>query len=116
MLETARSYGDKLIVGIVCDKAIKDLKGKDRPIQNEDDRLRIVQSLKCVDVVMKQKDYNPEPNLEKIMPDILVKGDDWDHIPGQEWMEKHGGKLIKPGYSSGWSTSETVKKIKGEKR
>lgn len=114
MLETAASYGDKLIVGIVGDKAIRDLKGKDRPIQNEKDRLRIVQSIKCVDIAMKQKDYDPEPNLEKVKPDILVKGDDWDHIPGQEWMEKHGGKLIKPKYSKGWSTSSTVKKMGGK--
>ena len=115
MLETAASYGNKLIVGIVGDKAIEDLKGKDRPIQNEKDRLRIVQSLDCVDVAMKQKDYDPEPNLEKVKPDILVKGDDWDHIPGQEWMEKHGGKLVKPPYSGGWSTSVIVKKIRNEK-
>jgi len=114
MLETARSFGDKLIVGIVGDKAIKDLKGKDRPIQNEEDRLRIVESLKCVDVAMKQKDYDPVPNLEKVKPDILVKGDDWDHIPGQEWIVKHGGKLIKPKYSKGWSTSSTVKKMGGK--
>lgn len=115
MLETAASFGDELIVGIVGDKAIRDLKGKDRPIQNEKDRLRTVQSLKCVDVAMMQKDYDPEPNLEKIKPDILVKGDDWDHIPGQEWMKKHGGKLIKPPYSGGWSTSATVKKIMEQK-
>ncbi len=116
MLESAKSFGDKLIVGIVGDNAIRKLKGKDRPIQNEKDRLRIVASLKCVDEVMPQKEYDPVPNLEKVKPDILVKGDDWDYIPGQEWIEKHGGKLIKPGYSSGWSTSETVKKIKDEKR
>lgn len=114
MLETARLYGDKLVVGIVGDKAIKDLKGSDRPIQSQEDRLRVVESLKCVDVAMKQKDYDPETNLEKVKPDILVKGDDWDHIPGQEWMEKNGGKLIKPSYSGGWSTSETVKKIRGK--
>lgn len=118
MLETAGSYGDRLVVGIVGDKAIKDLKGSDgsdRPIQSQEDRLRIVQSLKCVDVAMKQKDYDPEPNMEKVKPDLLVKGDDWDYIPGQEWIEKHGGKLIKPKYSEGWSTSDVVKKIRDEK-
>lgn len=112
LLETAKSYGDKLIVGVVDDKAIGELKGKDRPVQGLEDRLRIVQSLKCVDSVMVQKDYDPVPNMEKIMPSILIKGDDWDYIPGQEWIEKHGGKLIKPKYSSSWSTSGTVKKIR----
>jgi len=114
MLESAKSYGNKLIVGVVGDKAIRDLKGKDRPIQTLEDRMRIVGSLKCVDEVMEQKDYDPVPNMEKVMPDILIKGDDWDHIPGQEWIKKHGGKLIKPPYSKGWSTSGIVKKIKGK--
>lgn len=115
MLENAKSYGDKLIVGIVGDAAIKKLKGEDRPIQSQEDRFRIVDSLKCVDVTLKQRDYDPVPNMKKVKPDILVKGDDWDYIPGQEWIEKNGGKLIKPKYSSGWSTSTTVKKIKGGK-
>jgi len=114
MLETAASFGDKLIVGIVGDKAIRDLKGKDRPIQNEKDRLYIVQSIKCVDMALEQKDYDPVPNMKKYKPDILVKGDDWDHIPGQEWIEENGGKLIKPKYSKGWSTSSTVKKMGGK--
>lgn len=111
MLETARSLGDILIVGIVGDKAIKKLKGKDRPIHAFADRLRIVQSLKCVDQAIEQKDYNPVPNMEKIRPNILVKGNDWAYIPGEEWIKEHGGKLIKPQYSTAWSTSATVKKI-----
>lgn len=114
MLEVAKSYGEKLVVGIVSDKAIKELKGKDRPIQNQEDRLRIIDSLKCVDVTMHQKEYDPVPNLEKVKPDILVKGNDWDYIPGQEWIEEHGGKIIKPSYHKGWSTSSTVQKMGGK--
>ena len=116
MLETARSFGDRLIVGIVGDNAIKKLKGKDRPTHTFADRLRIVQSLKCVDQAIEQKDYDPVPNMGKIKPNILVKGDDWDHIPGEEWIRKHGGVLIKPKYSAAWSTSATVKKIREAKK
>lgn len=115
MLENAKSFGDKLTVGIVSDEAISKLKGKDRPIQSQEDRMRIVDSLKCVDVTMPQKDYDPVPNMKKVKPDMLVKGDDWDYIPGQKWIEKHGGKLIKPRYSGRWSTSVTIKKIRGKK-
>jgi len=111
MLETAKSFGDILVVGIVGDEAIKKLKGEDRPIHALADRLRIVQSLKCVDQTIVQKDYDPVPNMKKIKPNILIKGDDWDYIPGEEWIKKHGGILIKPKYSVGWSTSATVKKI-----
>lgn len=112
MLEKAKSYGDKLIVGIVGDEAIRKLKGNDRPIQTQEDRLRIISSLKCVDLAINQEDYNPIQNMEIYQPHILVKGDDWEHIPGEEWIQSHNGILIKPSYSKGWSTSDTVKKIK----
>ena len=114
MLETAKSYGDKLIVGVVGDEAVRKLKGDDRPIQNQETRMAIIKALGCVDVAISQDEYDPIPNLEIIRPNFLVKGNDWEHIPGQEWIEEHGGKLIKPQYSKGWSTSETVKKIQSE--
>jgi rfaE bifunctional protein nucleotidyltransferase chain/domain len=112
LLEKAKSFGDILVVGIVGDNAIKKLKGKDRPNQPLEDRMSIVGSLKCVDQVMVQKDYDPVPNMEKLKPNILVKGNDWAYIPGEEWIKKHGGVLIKPQYSASWSTSAMVKKIK----
>jgi rfaE bifunctional protein nucleotidyltransferase chain/domain len=112
MLEIAKSYGTKLVVGVVGDDAVKKLKGNDRPIQKVEDRMRIVGSLRCVDEVMLQEDYDPIPNMEKVNPDILVKGDDWAYIPGEDWIKEHGKKLIKPRYSIGWSTSNTVKKMK----
>lgn len=111
LLEKAKSYGDVLYVGVVGDEAIKELKGEGRPIQTQVDRIEIVGSLKCVDVVMSQKDYDPVPNMEKIKPSVLVKGDDWDIIPGVMWIEQHGGKLIKPSYSKEWSTSKIIKKV-----
>jgi len=111
MLETAKSYGNKLIVGIVGDSAISELKGKNRPIQTLKDRIKIISSLKCVDEVIEQTEYNPIENLEKYRPDILVKGDDWKHIPGEKWMRENGGILIKPSYSKDWSTSKVVKKM-----
>lgn len=112
ILEKAKSYGKKLIVGIVDDKPIKELKGNDRPIQDVYTRMKIVSSIKFVDQVLIQKTYDPTDNLEIIRPAILVKGDDWDFIPGQDWIDKNGGKLIKPAYSNNFSTSGIVKKIK----
>ena len=80
----------------------------------QESRLKIIKSLKCVDSAIYQDAYDPVPNLESVRPDFLIKGNDWDYIPGQEWIEEQGGKLIKPQYSKGWSTSKTVKKIQGE--
>jgi len=112
MIKQAKMQGETLIVGVVGDNAVKEKKGNDRPIQTQDDRLEIVSNLKDVDIAVIQDTYDPVPNLEKYQPDILVKGNDWDYIPGQEWIEKHGGKLIKPAYSKAWSTSKTVEKMK----
>jgi len=114
MLLNAKACGNKLVVGVVGNDAIEKLKGKGRPVQTLKDRMTIVTSLKCVDMVIEQKDYNPVPNLEKINPNVLVKGDDWEHIPGEEWIREHGGILVTPKYSKDWSTSSTVKKILGE--
>ena len=113
-LESAKSLGDFLIVGIVTDKAIKDLKGEDRPVQSVEDRLSIISSLRCVDAAITQSDYDPSENLENIERiDILTKGDDWEYIPGQESIVSLGGKLVKISYSPDYSTSSTISKISG---
>jgi D-glycero-beta-D-manno-heptose 1-phosphate adenylyltransferase len=115
MLHKAKSFGDYLIVGVVSDHAIQELKGPDRPIENQIDRFNKLCELKIIDKVVHQKEYDPTPNLELYRPDVLVKGDDWKIIPGENWIRDHGGVLIKPHYSEGWSTSGLVKKIRGEK-
>ena len=120
LLEKAKKLGDYLIVGIVGDKAVSELKGKDRPIQLAKDRLFIIENLKCVDKVMHQKTYNPSKNLllleqKHMKVNILTKGDDWEKIPGEELIKKLGGKLIKLPYSKKFSTTSMVKKIKGDK-
>ena len=120
LLERAKALGDYLIVGVVADKPVKDLKGKDRPIMKACDRLRIIEALRCVDLAVLQPEYDPSNDIENlslcnIKVDILAKGDDWDYIPGTETVEKLGGKLIKLSYTQGSSTSDMVKKIRGNK-
>lgn len=115
LLIRARKLGDFLVVGVVKDKPIKCLKGKDRPIQSLNERLFIVSALKCVDVAIVQSEYDPSRELRKIgRVDILVKGDDWERIPGGNTIRAMGGKLIKLSYSSGYSTSALVSKISGK--
>ena len=96
LLKRAKALGDFLIVGVVSDKPVKELKGDDRPTQSEEDRLIIVSNLRMVDAAIIQKLYDPAKEMEAISKlDILVKGDDWDYIPGQEVIEKMGGNLVK---------------------
>lgn len=114
LLERARELGDYLIVGIVSDDAIKELKGQDRPIQTQEDRAFIIESLSCVDEVILQDGYDPSRYLKaydgKI--DFLVKGDDWEYIPGTETIHELGGTLVKLTYSKAYSTSNMIAKIK----
>lgn len=80
MLEYAKSLGDHLLVCIDTDTRVKQLKGEDRPINNQRDRAFMLQSLKCVDMVWYFADEAElEYILETYQPDIMVKGSDYEH-------------------------------------
>lgn len=112
VLREAKKLGSQLIVGVVRDAAVKKKKGNDRPIQSESTRLQIIESLSFVDKAVYQDEFDPTPMLEQFKPYILAKGDDWDYIPGQEWIKSNGGKLVKIPYTKGHSTSSIVEKLK----
>ena len=80
LLNTARSYGDYLVVAIDTDRRVKDLKGNLRPINNQDDRRIMLSNLKAVDVVEFFDSTEELVNLMKLYkPDTYVKGSDWQH-------------------------------------
>ena len=80
LLNTARSYGDHLIVAIDTDRRVKELKGEDRPINNQNDRRIMLSALKAVDIV-EFFDNTEEliTLMERYQPDAYVKGSDWKH-------------------------------------
>ena len=114
LLERAKKLGSYLIVGVVADAPIKELKGKCRPVMCVEDRMAIVRALRCVDEVHLQETYDPSNNLRHSLLhiDILAKGNDWDYIPGTETIQELGGKLIKLPYTKGHSTSTIIKKVR----
>ena len=77
LLNTARSYGDHLIVAIDTDRRVKELKGEDRPINNQYDRRIMLSNLKAVDIV---EIFDSKEELITLMqrykPDVYVKGSD----------------------------------------
>jgi len=112
LLARAKNLGDFLVVGVVSDSPVAELKGEDRPVQNQNERLINVGSLRFVDAAIPQKEYDPSSELRNLFRvNILTKGDDWEYIPGVETVEELGGRLIKLGYSESFSTSKIVKKI-----
>lgn len=109
-LEEAKSYGDILIVGINSDNSVKRLKGKKRPINNQNDRASIISSIAAVDYVVIFDEDTPFELITLIKPDLLVKGGDYEgkKIVGQDIVGKF--KLIK--YIEDRSTSEIIDRIK----
>jgi D-glycero-beta-D-manno-heptose 1-phosphate adenylyltransferase len=112
-LSEARSYGDILVVGLNSDKSVKLIKGENRPIIPELQRAEVLTGLWCVDYVTLFHESDPLKLIEKLKPDILVKGADWaeDQIIGADIVNANGGKVIRIRMVSGVSTSEIIQKI-----
>lgn len=109
----AAQRGDLLVVGINADETVRKLKGSDRPIQNERDRLLVIGSLKMVFGAFIFREEDPRAFLEVLKPDIHVKGGDYSHdILERETVEKNGGNIEIVSFLSGYSTSSIVTRIR----
>lgn len=97
-IKFAKSQGDFLICGVFTDEAVEEYRRK--PVANYDERRAIVESLSCVDRVIKQDSRYPLENLKTIhqeFPDaeiILVHGDNWRNVPGSDFVKSIGGKVV----------------------
>ena len=112
-LEYAKSLGDILIVLVNSDYSIKKYKDERRPIISQDERIRIIASISCVDYVILFEDKDPRNILEIIKPNFHVKGSEYqDDIIEKEIVEKNDGKIIFFNRDSNdVSTSGIIKKI-----
>ena len=113
-LETARSLGDVLIVGINGDESVRALKGEGRPVISEQERAEILANLECVDAVLIFDELTPQRVVAAVVPDVLVKGGDWpgNQIVGREEVEAAGGKVVLVDVVRGYSTTEILKRIR----
>ena len=113
LLKEARSYGDKLIVGLNSDKSISKLKGPERPIINQSERKKILSALKFVDEVIIFNEENPLKLIKKLKPSILVKGADYtkEQVVGGEFVESYGGKIKLVKLTKGKSSSKIINKL-----
>jgi len=113
LLEEAKKLGDKLIVGINSDNSVTRIKRK--PIQNENKRKEILESIKWVDKVIIFNEFTPLKLIKKIKPDVLVKGGDYTKktVVGHEFVESYGGKIVIIPLMKGNSTTNIINEIKG---
>lgn len=110
-LEKARELGDVLILGLNSDDSVKRLKGDTRPINNENDRAKILAALSVVDYIVIFCDDTPKNLISKVEPDYLVKGSDYEinQVVGKEYSKE----VILIDFERGYSTTNIIKKING---
>ncbi|MCH8907019.1 MAG: adenylyltransferase/cytidyltransferase family protein, partial [Candidatus Heimdallarchaeota archaeon] len=111
LLKRASKLGDKLIVGLVSDESVRELKGATRPAMSLEDRMELISAIRYVDEVYVMDSYDPVPLMKNLNINILTKGNDWDIIPGQEYAARMGIKIVKLSYSKHFSTSKLFEKI-----
>ena len=116
-LEKSKQQGDKLVIGLNTDKSVSRLKGKGRPILNEETRARILAALEFVDAVTYFDQQTPYELIKKVVPDILVKGNDYniEEIVGYDIVTENGGKVVTIDLVDGYSTTDIIEKIKKQK-
>ncbi len=115
LLEQARSWCDRLVVGLNSDASVKRLKGAARPIQGEAARAAVLASLATADCVTVFDEDTPIELIRLIKPDVLVKGSDYtvDQVVGGDIVQEYGGEVRLAQLLPGNSTTATVAKIKG---
>ena len=113
LLSQAKNKGDKLIVGLNTDRSVQQLKGDDRPIQAFDDRVIILNAIKCVDMVVGFDENTPDKIIKELLPDVLVKGGDYsiNQIVGADTVIANGGNVEIIDLIEGKSTSSLINHI-----
>jgi len=115
-LEEAKKRCDKLIVGVNSDASVRSLKGAQRPIQDQQTRARVLACLEFCDLVVVFDEDTPQHLIERLMPDILFKGEDYrgKAIAGASAVEENGGRVELIPLLPGNSTSQTIERINGK--
>ena len=112
-LEQASALGDVFVIGVNSDASVKRLKGPSRPVNSEQDRMEILSALGFVDYVVLFDEDTPYELINKIQPDILVKGGDYtvDKVVGKDIVEARGGRVELIPFVDGKSTTSIINKI-----
>jgi D-beta-D-heptose 7-phosphate kinase/D-beta-D-heptose 1-phosphate adenosyltransferase len=112
-LNAARMLGDCLVVAVNSDASVRRIKGAGRPIVPELERAEVLAALSCVNFVFLFDDPTPQRIIDAIVPDVLVKGADWniDQIVGRETVERAGGVVRNIPVVEGCSTSDIIRKV-----
>jgi D-beta-D-heptose 7-phosphate kinase/D-beta-D-heptose 1-phosphate adenosyltransferase len=108
LLKFCKSLGDIVIVGLNSDKSVKSIKGENRPIFSQDDRMFTLRSIRFVDDVIIFDEKTPYNLIKSLNPDIIVKGGDYkkEDVVGNDISDVRIFRFI-----NGYSTTETIQNI-----
>ena len=113
LLQFARAQGDHLIVALNSDASASRAKGPDRPVVPVHERAEILRALRCVDDVLVFDENTPELLIQRLRPDVLVKGPACrgTEIPGAAFVESTGGRVVIPDWTVEHSSTQLVGRI-----
>jgi len=114
LLRQSRAFGDLLVVGLNDDASVRRLKGAGRPVNALSARAAVLGGLASVDYVVAFAEDTPQEIIERVRPDVLVKGEDWRDkgVVGRELVESYGGRVELVRLLEGYSTTDTLKKLR----
>ncbi len=113
-LKEAKKLGDFLLVALNSDESVKKIKGDKRPLVSEKNRMIVMEALYFVDFVTLFNEETPYDLIKMILPDVLVKGGDWDieKIVGKDIVERNGGTVLNIPFKDAFSTTSIIEKIR----
>jgi len=112
-LGAARALGDHLVVLVNSDRSVRRLKGGDRPVQPQEDRVAVLNALAAVDDVVVFDEDTPVAALELLRPDVWVKGGDYvvQDLPETAVLRSWGGRVAIVPYVAGRSTTRLIQEL-----
>ncbi len=115
-LTEARALGDRLVVGLNSDASVRALKGPNRPINSQEARREMLLALRCVDEVVIFEETDPCALIERLRPDVHVKGGDYrpEDLPEAAIVQAYGGEVVILSYHPGHSTTGLVAALQDE--
>ncbi len=112
-LAQARSWCDRLVVALNSDASVRTLKGDGRPVNDLESRAVVIGGLASVDRVTAFDDPTPLRLIERLRPDVLIKGADYtrETVVGAELVASWGGEVRLAAFTDGFSTTRTLERI-----
>ncbi|MHC5173542.1 MAG: PfkB family carbohydrate kinase, partial [Planctomycetota bacterium] len=114
-LKFCKDRGDIVVLGLNSDNSVRQLKGPERPVNNQHDRAAVLAAMESIDYITIFDELDPLELIKQVRPDILVKGADWGDkgVIGREFVESCGGRVELAPLLDGKSSTQTINKLKG---